>query len=296
MATSTVSVKEGHIDFPYQGEIHQTYYKIFGDLENRMRAPVVVLHGGPGLSHDYLLPLSDLAKHSLPIIFYDQVGNARSTHLPEKPPTFWTIDFFLDELENLLKHFEIQDNYLIVGHSWGGMLASEFVVRRHPPGLRKLVISNAPPSVALWSRSFKELLAKFPPDVQDAIAKGLADPERYWNALMKFYDVHGCRVKPFPKELKFSLLQNNGPNSDRSVAISPILDGWTVIDRLHSFDVSTLVMNGHYDIAQDYVTRPWSDNIPNSKWITFENSSHTPFWEEREKYMQVVHEFLEAEA
>ena len=61
MPADTVSMKEGHAPFAYQGETHQTYYKVFGDLENRTRTPVVVLHGGPGLSHDYLLPLADLA-------------------------------------------------------------------------------------------------------------------------------------------------------------------------------------------------------------------------------------------
>ena len=71
-----------------------------------------------------------------------------------------------------------------------------------------------------------------------------------------------------------------------------ILDGWTIIDRLHLIEVPTLVLNGRYDIAQGYVTQPFSDNIPNSTWVTFENSSHTPFWEEREQYMQVVGDFL----
>ena len=63
---------------------------------------------------------------------------------------------------------------------------------------------------------------------------------------------------------------------------------------MHQVKVPTLVINGKYDIAQDYVTRAYSENIAGSKWITFENSSHTPFWEERERYMQVVGEFLGA--
>ncbi|KAJ2984523.1 hypothetical protein NUW54_g10479 [Trametes sanguinea] len=146
--SSANPTQEGHIDFPYQGETHQTYYKIFGDLQNRTRPPVVVLHGGPGLSHDYLLPHYDLTEQSFPVIFYDQIGNARSTHLPDKPPTFWTIDLFLDELENLLKHFGIQDEYHIIGHSWGAMMFSEFVTRRPHTGLRKLVV-EPPPSVAV---------------------------------------------------------------------------------------------------------------------------------------------------
>ncbi|KAI0325284.1 proline-specific peptidase [Cubamyces sp. BRFM 1775] len=292
MPPSAIPVQDGFIKFPYHGEIYQTYYKIFGDLEKRTRTPVVVLHGGPGLSHDYVLPLADLAEQGYPVIFYDQIGNARSTHLPDKPPTFWTIDLFLDELENLLEHFRIQDGYHIVGHSWGGMMSPEFVVRRHPPGLQRLVISDSPASIALWADSAKELISKFSDEVKEAFKKGFEDRERYWKARLEVYAVHGCRVKPFPQELEYSLLLIYGENADRTVDKAPVLDGWTIVERLRQVDVPTLVINGRYDIAQDFTTKPFADNIPGAKWITFEDSSHTPFWEERARYMKVVGDFL----
>ncbi|KAI0649026.1 proline-specific peptidase [Trametes meyenii] len=292
MSTPTIPNKEGLVAFPHDGETYQTFYKIFGNLEGRTKPPVVVVHGGPGISHDYLFPLADLANQSHPVILYDQIGNARSTHLPDKPPSFWTIDLFLDQLENLLAHFGIEDEYHIVGHSWGAMMCSEFIVRRQPSGLRRFVISDAPPAIALWEQSFMELLGKFPPEVKSAVAKGFEDREGHWNALMEVHVVHGCRAKPFPQELEYSLLQVYGENADRIVTNAPILKGWSVIDRLHLINIPTLIINGRYDIAQDYVVKPFSDNIPNSKWVTFENSSHTPFWEEREKYMEVVGRFL----
>lgn len=71
-----------------------------------------------------------------------------------------------------------------------------------------------------------------------------------------------------------------------------ILKGWTIVDCLHDVDVPTLVVNGAYDIADDEIVKPYVENIPNSKWVKFDSSSHTPFWEEREKYMQIVGEFL----
>ncbi|OJT06638.1 L-amino acid amidase [Trametes pubescens] len=293
MPSAAVPAQDGLIPFPYQGETFQTYYKVFGSLENRTRPPVIVIHGGPGLSHDYLLPLADLADQSFPVILYDQLGNARSTHLPDKPSTFWTIDLFLDELDNLLTHFGIQDAYHIVGHSWGGMMASELVVRRQPPGLKRLVITDSPADVSMWGKSFMELLSKFPQAVKDAIAKGFEDREAYWNALLEVYAVHGCRAKPFPKDLEYSLLQVYGEGADRTVDEAPILTKWTVVDRLHLVQVPTLVINGRYDIAQDWVTKPFADNIPNATWVTFEDSSHTPFWEERERYMRVLSEFLQ---
>ncbi len=59
-------------------------------------------------------------------------------------------------------------------------------------------------------------------------------------------------------------------------------------------NVPTLVINGRYDIAQDYVTAAYVENIPNAKWVRFENSSHTPCWEERDEYMRLLGEFLRA--
>ena len=160
--TTDAPVTEGSIPFIYQGETYQTYYKVFGSLADRTTTSLVILHGGPGLSHDYLLPLSDLADTSIPVIFYDQIGNARSTHLKSKPRTFWTIDLFIDELENVLRHFDIQENFSLLGHSWGGILASEFEVRRQPAGLRRLVITNSLAEASLWVQSNAMLAQSFP--------------------------------------------------------------------------------------------------------------------------------------
>jgi len=70
--------------------------------------------------------------------------------------------------------------------------------------------------------------------------------------------------------------------------------GWTIIDRLHNINVKTLVINGAADTAQDFVIQPFLDNIPEVTHVKFDHSSHTPFWEEREAYMQVVSQFLDS--
>ena len=73
-----------------------------------------------------------------------------------------------------------------------------------------------------------------------------------------------------------------------------ISKGWSIVDRLSEIGNQTLIINGRYDIAQDDTVRPWVEGIPTVKWETLDNSSHTPMWEEREKYMQVVGSFLDA--
>ncbi len=216
----SATVREGLLPFSYQGENLQTYYKVIGDHHDHNHTPVVVLHGGPGLSHDYLLPHADLSTlyGSRLVILYDQIGNARSTHLPDKPSTFWTVDLFLDELTNLLEYFGIQKEFHLIGHSWGGMMGAEFVARRHPAGLRRLVIADSPAAFDLWTRSFRELVGGFPQHVQDALAKEVdEDRQPYFAAMLQVYAVHGCRVHPFPDELIKTLQYQYADDADRTV-------------------------------------------------------------------------------
>nr|VWP01286.1 Uncharacterized protein [Ganoderma boninense] len=288
-----MSTKEGYIPFTHLGQTFETYFKTVGDLDNPTRPPLVVIHGGPGFTHDYLLPHTDLANQSTPVIFYDQVGNGRSSHFSKEHMPPLNIEFFVAELENLLKYFGIQDEFHIVGHSWGGMLAAEFAVRRHPKGLKRLVISNSPAAVALRVESTNDLLKKFPRSVQDAIAKGEAEDGSAWrDAIMAFYAQHGCRAQPFPEELVRTFAYAFGEKGDRTVARAGLTRHWSIVDRVHDVDVPTLVISGRYDFVQDYVTEAYAKKIPGAKWVKFGASSHMPFWEERSRHMEVVGKFL----
>jgi len=143
---------------------YQTWYRITGDLHNGM-TPLVVVHGGPGCTHDYVDSFKDIANTGRPVVHYDQLGNGRSTHLREKPADFWQIALFLDELDNLLKHLNIQDDYALLGQSWGGILISEHAVRC-PTGLKAIVIANSPASIPLWLQAAANLRAELPEAVQ----------------------------------------------------------------------------------------------------------------------------------
>ncbi|KAK0215312.1 proline iminopeptidase [Armillaria nabsnona] len=260
-------------------------YKVVGNLDSRTRTPLVVAHGGPGLSRDYLLPLSDLAtKFSIPVVFYDQIGNSRSTHLPSKPPSFWTIDLFIDELVNLLEHLHIQDSFDFLSHSWGGILGLEFEVRRQPG---HLVLTNSLADMGMWNA--------FPEDVQKGLAIGVADMETYGKALRMFRKKHGCLVDPWSEEPVYSMNQSISPSADISVAVGMFtgeLRTWSIVDRLDRVRVPTLVINGRADIAPDFVVEPFFRGIRQVEWVTMEKSSHTPMWEERERYMDLVNAFL----
>src|SRR6266496_1375804 len=194
-----VPVTEGTAKF---GD-YQTWYRITGELSSD-QVPLVVLHGGPGGVHDYLLSIAAVAETGRPVIHYDQVGNGRSTHLRDKPAEFWTVRLFLDELQSLVDTLGIADRYLVLGQSWGGMLAAEHGVQR-PDGLRGLVIADSPADMALWSAAAEQLRAALPAEVDATLRRheeaGTTESDEYRQAMRVFYDRHVCRVVPWPDEL-----------------------------------------------------------------------------------------------
>ncbi len=279
---------------------HETWYRVTGDLDGGA-IPLVVLHGGPGAAHDYLLNLANLAAAGRPVIHYDQVGCGRSTHLRGRGADFWTVQLFLDELANLLDALCV-DRYHLLGQSWGGMLAAEHAVNR-PAGLASLVISNSPASMDLWVAEAKRLRRDLPAGVRETLdrheADNTTDDPAYVEATQVFYDRHVCRVIPNPPEVLASMAQvaddptvyqtMNGPNEFLCIGS---LRTWSIIDRLDRIDAPTLLASGHFDEATPAVVQPFFDRIDDVRWEIFQHSSHMPFIEETERYLEVVGDFL----
>lgn len=284
---------------PFDG--FETWYRVTGDLRGP-RAPVVVVHGGPGCTHDYVDSFKDLADDGRAVVHYDQLGNGRSTHLPDRGADFWTVALFLAELDNLLAHLGIGERYHLVGQSWGGMLGAEHAVRR-PSGLCALVIADSPASMALWVAEANRLRLALPPDTQDAllrheVAGTTAHPE-YEAATQAFYRRHVCRLDPWPPEVTrtFDAMASdptvygtmNGPNEFHVIGT---LRDWTVVDRLHAVLAPTLLISGRHDEATPATIQPFADRIPDVRWTVFPDSSHMPHVEERRACMEVVGTFL----
>ena len=280
----------------------QTWYRITGDLDSGI-IPLVVAHGGPGCTHDYLLRLTALARTGRPVIHYDQLGNGRSTHLRNADPSYWTPELFVAELDNLLTGLGIADSYHLLGQSWGGMLGAEFAVRQ-PAGLRRLVIANSPASMPLWSQAASSLRAELPAAVNETLLEheraGTTDSPEYLQAMRVFYDRHVCRVVPNPPEVaaSFAAIDSdptvyttmNGPSEFHVVGS---LKTWSIIDRLPLIEVPTLIISGRYDEAAPVAVRPFFDLIPDARWRIFDASSHMLHVEETQRYLGVVQSFLD---
>jgi L-proline amide hydrolase len=280
---------------------HRTWYRITGDLGSA-GVPLVLLHGGPGCTHDYLLRQAALADTGRAVVHYDQLGNGRSSHLPDAPAEFWSPDLFLAELDNLLTALGIADRYALLGQSWGGMLAAEHAVRR-PTGLRGLVVADSPASMELWSAAAAGLRADLPPEVDETLRAhedaGTTDSAEYQEAMMVFYARHVCRVQPMPEEVAatFAALDEdptvyhtmNGPSEFHVVGS---LRDWSIVDRLSAVDVPTLLASGRYDEATTETVAPYFERIPDVRWAVFAESSHMPNVEQTEEFNAVVAGFL----
>ncbi|GAB7356417.1 hypothetical protein MBLNU459_g7189t1 [Dothideomycetes sp. NU459] len=304
------ATKTGTIPFTIPGSSleTETWYALYGKLSSGT-IPLICLHGGPGIAHNYILPCSHVssAPYSRPVILYDQVGCGNSTHLSDKKgdTKFWTPELFMAELDNLKSHFGIT-TFDLLGQSWGGMLGAQYAIT-NPPGLRRLIISDSPANMKTWVETANELRKRLPRDVQETLTRceteGRTDTEEYEKAVMVFYERFVCRVVPFPDEFVASLdqvkkddtvyLTMNGPSE---FFVSGSLKTWDITSNLHKIKVPTLLINGKFDEAQDITMEPYFREITGKvKWVRFAESSHCPMLEETDGFVAAVGNFLESE-
>lgn len=286
---------------PFRG--HETWVQITTPASVRHGVlPLFVLHGGPGMAHDYVRNIAELAEETgRQVIHYDQLGCGNSSHLPDAPADFWTPELFVDEFHTVRSALGI-DEYHLLGQSWGGMLGAEIAVRQ-PPGLTSLAICNSPASMALWMAAADELRAQLLPETLAALehheaAGTLTDPE-YLAASDEFYWRHVCRVVPTPQDFVDTVEQMeaeptvyhtmNGPNEFHVLGT---LREWSIIDRLHLITAPTLVVAGEFDEATPATWRPYVEHIPNAESHVFPDTSHCTHLEKPEEFRAVVAEFL----
>lgn len=278
-----------------------TWYEVAGEPGERL--PVVVCHGGPGATHDYLSNLTALTEiDGRAVVLYDQLGNGQSTHLPDRGAEFWTVELFVRELHALVEHAGIADRHHVLGQSWGGFLAQEYALTR-PRGLRALVLADTAASFPDFVAECNRLRADLPPEVEATLRKheesGTTDDPDYAAACDVFYRRHVCRLDPWPDDLvdAFSWIDRdptvyrtmNGPSEFH--VIGSIRD-WQSKDRLGEIDVPTLLLSGRYDEATPRLQQDLLTGIKGSEWVQFDESAHVPHVEEPERYREVLSAWL----
>ncbi|KAK4186327.1 Alpha/Beta hydrolase protein [Podospora australis] len=291
---------------PPTNNLAETSYSIWGNLSPK-KTPLIVLHGGPGIPHDYLLPISLInSDYGTPVVMYDQLGCGRSTHFssPAPPSSFWSIDLFIAELDNLIRSLGIT-TFDLLGHSWGGMLAVSFTLAQ-PTGLRKLVLCSTAADMATYVTVASELRSFLPPACQTILSQADRSSQDYAAAMLEFYRRHLCRIAdPFPEELMRSLGEMANDNSVHTAMNGPdelhvtgSLKNWSCVQQLAGITDKTvpggvLLINGQFDEAQDACVLPFFLRIKaRVKWVQFALSAHMAQLEETEKFVRVVGAFL----
>jgi L-proline amide hydrolase len=291
---------EGHLELGG----HRTWYRVIGDLDaDAERAPVIICHGGPGATHDYVEPIAALSASGRACVLYDQLGNGRSDHLPDADPSFWTVELFERELAALADDLGIAERYHVIGQSWGGMLALLHALER-PPGMVSVVAADSPSSVPGFVAGCNELLDAMDPEVSATIRAGERSGEtstpEFQAAVMEFYKRHVCRVDPWPDHVlrSFEAMESdptvygtmNGPTEFTVVGTIKDFD---ITDRLGEIEVPVLLVSGEHDEVRPHLTATMHERLRRGERVVFEDSSHMPHVEEPERFLAVVGEFLE---
>ncbi len=285
---------------------YSVWYRIAGGGPGdpgRDAVPLLVLHGGPGCGHDYLEPLEALAADR-PVVFYDQLGCGRSDR-PVDDPGRWVIDRFVQEID-LVRAALGLDRVHLLGHSWGGWLAIEYLTTRPAgpaaAGVERAVLASTSASLAAFEAETRRLRTLLPAEAQAALDEGGATgdvtSDTYQRAADQFYARHVCRLAEWPEPMRRTIanLENNqsyevmqGPNE---LVITGNLRTWDRTADLWAIDVPTLVTCGRHDEMGPPCAHPLVESIPEAEQAVFEHSSHTAHLEEPEAYLATVGAFL----
>lgn len=286
-----MDTKEGMISV----EGGKVWYKITG--AGHPGTPLLVLHGGPGATHDYLLPLDELADQR-PVIFYDQLGGGNSDR-PENS-ALWTLPRFVAELAAVRDALNLSMLH-ILGQSWGTMLAVEYAASPTAPGVKSLILSAPYLDSRRWERDARRNISELPAEMQVAIEKAEANgnystPE-YQAATAEYYARHLCRINPWPEEmnLTFSKMglpvyqQMWGPSEFTVTGTLRNQDSTPLLGRL---TLPILFTAGHHDEATPEAAEHFLNLTKNGRLAVFENASHQHHLEQREEYLRTVRSFL----
>ncbi len=290
-----MSIKEGFIDF----KAYKTYYRIANP--DGKKTPLLLLHGGPGSTHNYFEVFDDLAERDdRPFVMYDQIGCGQSP--ASGGAELFNAETWLDELENLRRHLKLDDLH-ILGQSWGGMLAIWYAIERKPKGVKSYILSSTLSSAKLWREEQYRRIGYMPMAMQNAIQSadqtGDYEAPAYLAALDEFMRRYCCEITDeSPECVKRPKLSGRESYvigwGENEFSPTGTLSHYEFTERLSEIEQPCLVTSGQIDLSSPLIAKTMYDNLPNAKWELFAYSRHMPYVEENEKYCKVLAEWLGA--
>ena len=267
---------------------------------------VLLLHGGPGLTHEYLEAFdSFFPAAGIEYYYYDQLGSWYSDQPDE--PSLWDLDRFVDEVEQVRTALSLgAENFFLYGQSWGGILATEYALS-HQENLRGLVISNMMSSVPAYNRYAEAVL--MPRMDQSALAEikrleanGETDSPRYMELLIaEHYLDHVLRMPekewPDPVVRAFAHINQEiyvsmqGP-SELGISPSASLFNWDRFDELSEITVPTLVIGAAHDTMDPEHMEEMARRLPQGEYLFCPAGSHLSLYDDQATYFDGLVSFV----
>jgi proline iminopeptidase len=271
---------------------------------NNPRIKVLLLHGGPGATHEYLEALdSYFPKAGIEYYYYDQLGSAYSDKPDE--PELWDLARFVDEVEQVRQALKLdKTNFYLYGQSWGGMLALEYALK-YQRNLKALIISNMVASVPAYNRYAVKVL--MPAMNQDALAEikrleaaGRFDDPRYEELLMRYFSAEHLLRMPadqWPNPVTRGLGNTNkkiyvpmqGPSE---LGASGKLVNWDRTADLPRIEVPTLSIGARYDTMEPAQMEKIARDVKRGRYLYCPNGSHLAIYDDQTVYMTGLIRFI----
>ena len=273
-------------------------------IGNNPKIKVLLLNGGPGGTHECFESFeSFFPAEGIEFIYYDQLGCGNSDN--PKDETMWDLPRFVEEVEQvrIALHLD-KDNFYLLGHSWGGILAMQYALK-YQQNLKGLIISNMMSSCPDYGKYADNVLAKqMSPDVLAEVRsieakKDFGNP-RYMELLIpNFYEKHILRAPyaawPEPVLRMFSKLNQSlyvtmqGPSE---FGIAGNLEKWDVKSQLKTLNVPTLTIGAKYDTMDPEHMKWMSKEVQNGSFLYCPNGSHCALYDDQEIYMTGLTKFI----
>jgi proline iminopeptidase len=266
--------------------------------------PVIVLHGGPGFDHRYLLPDLDRLSDAFRLIYYDQRGRGQSAW--NGPPAPASLQIEMDDLERVRQHFQLERAALL-GHSWGGLLAMEYAIR-HPERVSRLLLLNTCPASYDDFALFERQLAVRDPQDAERMRDLDSDPRMAEGDLGTRAAYYRLYFKPTvrPPELLDRLIAHLQVGWTRESVLSARVStgrlfpetvakpGYDLLPALAQLRIPTLILHGDYD----FIPLPCADRIakaiPGAHLVVVRNCGHFSYMERPDEVRQALVEFFQA--
>jgi proline iminopeptidase len=260
--------------------------------------PLVCVHGGPGFTSYYLEPLCVLSAQ-MPVITYDQAGCGRSRR--EGPRKVFTIDGFVDELEDLRRELGIEKMNLL-GHSFGGLIIGEYALR-YPERVERLVFACVSIDIPRWVEDGRRLIGKLSLMqrmlLREGERSGATSSPEYLAALGAYYRKHIYGCEHIPEAIRRAEAEADSQTyqivwGTNELVVNGLVKDYTLAPRLSSLHCPCLFMCGRFDEATPEAHEYFASLIHGAEAHVFEKSAHHPFATEPEESIRVVSEFLRA--